>query len=243
VDNQACIDHSKKKTGGWKMRSWCFAWTACCIAALILFPWNGRKVSADFGTRPEEVWISVDLWKRKLYLMEGNRIKEEFMVGIGKKTTPTPVGEWKVVNKSRQWGGGFGPCWLGLNVPWGQFGIHGTNKPHSVGSKASHGCLRMLNTDIVKLYEKVPVGSRVRVEGPILGMDERDLPRLVRGHKGTPVQLLQNRLFHAGYYHGSIDGVFGPELENALIQFQRDQHLEENGQAGLEEYIRLGLLE
>ena len=37
--------------------------------------------------------------------------------------------------------------WLGLNVPWGNFGIHGTLDPYSVGWASSHGCIRMNNND------------------------------------------------------------------------------------------------
>ena len=37
--------------------------------------------------------------------------------------------------------------WLGLNVPWGKFGIHGTLDPHSVGWASSHGCIRMNNDE------------------------------------------------------------------------------------------------
>ncbi|MGA9175238.1 MAG: L,D-transpeptidase family protein [Thermoactinomyces sp.] len=191
----------------------------------------------------EETWVYVDLWKRRLYVMEGNHIKAEFIIGIGKKETPTPIGDWIITDKSKNWGSGFGPCWLGLNVPWGRFGIHGTNKPHSVGSKASHGCLRLLNSDIKRLYPMLPVGSRVKIDGPILGMDEYDLPKLVKGHKGTLVQLVQNRLSYAGYYHGGIDGIFGTELEKAILQFQKEKGLEKSGQVYEKEYLELGLLE
>lgn len=41
--------------------------------------------------------------------------------------------------------------------------IHGTNQPTSIGWAASSGCFRMLNQDVVDLYERVPVGTRVVV--------------------------------------------------------------------------------
>ncbi|WP_428031325.1 L,D-transpeptidase [Ancylobacter sp.] len=43
----------------------------------------------------------------------------------------------------------------------GQYAIHGTNKPKSIGTFASYGCVRMLNDDIVDLYERVGVGTTV----------------------------------------------------------------------------------
>lgn len=43
------------------------------------------------------------------------------------------------------------------------FRIHGTNKPNSIGTKASSGCIRMLNDDVIDLYRRVPIGSRVLV--------------------------------------------------------------------------------
>jgi lipoprotein-anchoring transpeptidase ErfK/SrfK len=41
--------------------------------------------------------------------------------------------------------------------------IHGTNEPHTIGQAVSSGCIRMLNQDVIDLYERVPVGARVVV--------------------------------------------------------------------------------
>nr|WP_258567739.1 L,D-transpeptidase family protein [Paenactinomyces guangxiensis] len=191
----------------------------------------------------QDLWILIDLWKRRLYVMEGNRVKKEFLVGVGKEETPTPIGKWKVIDKSKNWGGGFGPCWLGLNIPWGRYGIHGTNRPGSIGRDASHGCIRLLNTDIKQLYRMIPVGTRVQVVGPILGRDEWHLKKLVRGDRGTLVMLVQNRLLAAGYYQGFMDGIFGGQLEEAVKKFQTDRHLPLTGQIQFQDYVELGLLE
>lgn len=53
--------------------------------------------------------------------------------------------------------------WMGLNVPWGQFGIHGTLDPYSVGWSSSHGCIRMNNNEVVELYKIVPIGTKVTI--------------------------------------------------------------------------------
>lgn len=43
------------------------------------------------------------------------------------------------------------------------FRIHGTNEPWSIGDQVSSGCIRMLNEDVVDLYDRVPVGASVMV--------------------------------------------------------------------------------
>lgn len=50
---------------------------------------------------------------------------------------------------------------LTLNLD--QYAIHGTNRPGSIGTYASYGCIRMLNQDIIDLYDQVSVGTRVVV--------------------------------------------------------------------------------
>jgi lipoprotein-anchoring transpeptidase ErfK/SrfK len=44
--------------------------------------------------------------------------------------------------------------------------IHGTNEPYSIGTNVSSGCIRLINQDIIDLYERVPIGTRVVVIGP-----------------------------------------------------------------------------
>ncbi|NIX75330.1 L,D-transpeptidase [Microvirga terricola] len=51
-----------------------------------------------------------------------------------------------------------------ITLDRGQYAIHGTNRPSSIGTFASYGCIRMFNEDIVDLYEQVGVGTRVVVE-------------------------------------------------------------------------------
>ena len=50
-----------------------------------------------------------------------------------------------------------------LRLGFPSYLIHGTNKPNSIGTKASSGCIRMLNEDVIDLYRRVPIGSRVIV--------------------------------------------------------------------------------
>jgi len=51
-----------------------------------------------------------------------------------------------------------------LTLRGGEYAIHGTNRPQSVGGFVSYGCIRMYNRDIVELYRLVAVGTPVIVE-------------------------------------------------------------------------------
>jgi lipoprotein-anchoring transpeptidase ErfK/SrfK len=51
-----------------------------------------------------------------------------------------------------------------LTLDRGQYAIHGTNMPNSIGKFASYGCIRMFNADIIDLYDRVAVGTVVLVE-------------------------------------------------------------------------------
>jgi lipoprotein-anchoring transpeptidase ErfK/SrfK len=50
-----------------------------------------------------------------------------------------------------------------LTLDRDEYAIHGTNRPKTIGTFASYGCIRMLNQDILDLYERVRVGTRVLV--------------------------------------------------------------------------------
>jgi lipoprotein-anchoring transpeptidase ErfK/SrfK len=89
-------------------------------------------------------------------------------VGVGKGGTPTPRGAFFVDRKE---GSIFGPAY-GPNVffttafsslpDWpggGVVGIHGTNQPGLVPGRPSHGCIRLHNSDIRRLYRFMPVGT------------------------------------------------------------------------------------
>jgi lipoprotein-anchoring transpeptidase ErfK/SrfK len=49
--------------------------------------------------------------------------------------------------------------YLGATV----YRIHGTNQPDTIGSKVSSGCFRLINPDVIDLFDRVPVGTRVIV--------------------------------------------------------------------------------
>lgn len=83
----------------------------------------------------------------------------------------TPEGEFKIVSieDSQKWegdasGSDYGPWFMrlgGLESP--HIGIHGTNKPESIGTRASLGCIRLHNNDLRKLRRMVSVGCKVTI--------------------------------------------------------------------------------
>ena len=75
--------------------------------------------------------ILVDVEESKMYVMENGVCTKIYSCSGGKASTPSPIGTWTIISKAK-WGEGFGGSWLGFNVPWGQFGIHGTTEKYSV---------------------------------------------------------------------------------------------------------------
>lgn len=124
--------------------------------------------------------ILVDLSKRQLWVYQNRFTIATWRTAIGMRSFPTPQGAYKIIRKSPapSWSNP-GSDWaadmpsyippgpsnplgvraLYLNAPG--IRIHGTNKLSSIGTAASHGCVRMRNTDIKKLYPMIPVGTRV----------------------------------------------------------------------------------
>jgi hypothetical protein len=166
-----------------------------------------------------------------------------YTVAVGNPSTPTPVGEYQIIYKGKDWGSSYGPRWLGLNVPWGIYGIHGTNKAYSIGQHLSHGCIRMRNNDVIELFEMIPLGTKVTIYGHVLGDLSHEPRDLAEGDVGGDVQLIQSRLKSAGYFKGICNGKFRSNTTTAVKQFQRDHHLEQNGVVSIRVYNELGLLE
>jgi lipoprotein-anchoring transpeptidase ErfK/SrfK len=106
--------------------------------------------------------IDIDRRNRKLKLFDDDRLVREYPVAVGKPSTPTPEGNWTIIDKAL-WGAQFGGHFMRLSVPWGVYGIHGTNKPWSIGQAVSHGCVRMYSSDAAELYNTVFIGTPVHI--------------------------------------------------------------------------------
>lgn len=104
--------------------------------------------------------IVISLSRKQLSLRKDGAVIRNFPIAIGKKQTPTPTGNFSIVNKVPQPGGVFGIYWLGF-LP--HYGIHGTNNSSSIGKEISGGCIRMHNKDVRELANLVPIGTPVRI--------------------------------------------------------------------------------
>lgn len=110
---------------------------------------------------------------RKLQHFNGSTLKKTYAVAVGKHVTPTPLGNYKVVNKILNPGDILGTRWMGLDIPGGNYGIHGTNSPSSIGKFISHGCIRMHNHDVEELFPQVNLGTPVTItEGSAVSAPE-----------------------------------------------------------------------
>lgn len=204
------------------------------------FPANGES-TADIPRPQGEIMLVVDVPNRTLAVLADGLPYASFAVAVGKDETPTPVGEWRVAEKSSGWGGGFGERWLGLNVPWGIYGIHGTNKPWSVGRPLSGGCMRMHNPDVIQLWDWVPMGTRVVILGAPPDIPEWAKEPLGKGAESWVVLEIQRRLRQRGYDAGVLDGRFGRQTEQAVRFLQRNLGLPETGRVDMRIYRTLGL--
>ena len=176
----------------------------------------------------KHLFIVIDSKTKILKLYGDNEVIKEYHVALGRSKTPTPIGEWTIISKGVNWGGGFGSRWLGFNVPWGKYGIHGTNEPSSIGAYSSAGCVRMHNRSVEELYPIIPKGTKVFIIGEYSPIKMR--PSLKKGSSGHDVQYLQVILRHNGYDGGYLDGYFGDDTKRAIMEFQRNHHLEVTGE-------------
>lgn len=120
--------------------------------------------------------IIINLSSCTLSYYEGKRLIKKYPIAIGKGSTPTPCGVFRIIDKE------INPCWYPPNKQgmvvssgpqnplgyrwmgfWGTYGIHGTNEPWSIGSAVSNGCIRMYEQDIEELFPKVSYNTTVIV--------------------------------------------------------------------------------
>ncbi len=142
-----------------------------------------QRQEVDYAGREGAGVIVVDTPNRFLYYVLGNGRALRYGIGVGR-----PGFEWagmKTVSRKAEW-----PAWTpppemlkrrpdlprhmegGPENPLGaralylgssMYRIHGTNEPHTIGQNVSSGCIRMMNDDVVDLYERARVGTKVIV--------------------------------------------------------------------------------
>ena len=110
---------------------------------------------------PLRLEFRINISAKTLSVYQNGVLIKEYPVATGKPTTPTPIGNFTVINKQLNPGGPYGTRWLGLSIKG--YGIHGTNAPESIGTAASNGCIRMFNSDIEELFDITNTGTAVRI--------------------------------------------------------------------------------
>jgi len=161
----------------------CFLRTAAAAVLAVALAMGCAGHAAALETRPQGIGpapkaptgILVNIPARTLYWYSDGELVRSFPVGVGKPSTQTPVGSYRVENKAVDpwWlppSGGpavppgpsnpLGTRWIGF---WGGYGIHGNNNPASIGHLVSLGCVRMYTEDVEWLYEQVQIGTPVEV--------------------------------------------------------------------------------
>jgi hypothetical protein len=137
---------------------------------------NGRVgwVSAGDVRLLHEPWtLEVDLSQRRLVARREGRRRFSIPVAIGAGGTPTPTGRFGVTDRLAMSGTTYGCCALALSghqpdIPqgWGggdRIAIHGTTATGSIGTPASHGCLRASEAGMRRLMAVIPLGTTVRI--------------------------------------------------------------------------------
>jgi len=124
---------------------------------------------------PLRTWLIVDTEHLRIRLVESGRTVFSAPIGIGGAGTPTPHGNFYVIDRLTDLahGGVYGPLAFGTSAKsatltdWpggGVVGIHGTNEPGLIPGHPSHGCIRLRNADILRLGHLLPVGTPVTIE-------------------------------------------------------------------------------
>jgi lipoprotein-anchoring transpeptidase ErfK/SrfK len=141
------------------------------------------KVTADGLRKSASTVITIEQRTFKLRLFKHLKVVKTYKVAVGQPQYPTPRGRFSITSKQ------VNPVWSVPNSPWaGELagttvtggsatnplkarwmgiingvGIHGTGEDASIGSRASHGCIRMHVSDVIALYKRVPVGTPVLI--------------------------------------------------------------------------------
>lgn len=141
----------------------------------------GNRATAASTVKLDVRKIRIDISERRLYHYEKGTGVTTYPVAVGLPQYPTPRGTYRIVVKEKDptwnpppspWAEGLEPVppgpgnplgtrWIGLSAY--AIGIHGTYVRSSIGTAASHGCIRMHIKDVEELFERVHVGMPVEI--------------------------------------------------------------------------------
>ena len=133
--------------------------------------------------RQNRAVLTIDRANFKLRYFKNLKLRRSYGIAVGAPGYETPTGRFSILNKA------VNPAWSAPDEPWagayrnevveggsaenplkarwmgivGGVGIHGTAAEYSIGTAASHGCIRMRVPDVIRLYRHVPVGTAVLI--------------------------------------------------------------------------------
>lgn len=168
-----------------KKAFWCVGWllslaTLTTPQLVSAAPTPEAKLTQKAQSETQALRLEIRLKQRQVNVYRGDEKIKTYAIAIGRPGWDTPKGTFKIQQMKRD------PVWIhpftGEKVlggdpenPLGRFwigfwtdgknwiGFHGTPNPKSVGTAASHGCIRMYNHDIQELFAKVSLGTEVIV--------------------------------------------------------------------------------
>ncbi|MER6509568.1 L,D-transpeptidase [Nonomuraea sp. NPDC001636] len=141
---------------------------------------NGSKGwirAADVTLAETSHRVEIDRGAFRFTVYDGDRPVRTGKVATGEAGTPTPPGRYFFTELVRPTGdggaygayafglSGFSPVLKSFAGGPGQLAIHGTNKPSAIGTRASHGCVRVGNDDITWMAKNLAIGTPVVVKG------------------------------------------------------------------------------
>ena len=227
-------------------RFFCLSGMLLTVAVWLLVMSAGSETACETlsitENTPKGKWILIELDRKRLTLYDAKTELKSYPIASGAWDTPSPIGSFKITNRFSTELSGFGTRFLGLNVPWGQYGIHGTNKPGSIGNNASHGCIRMRVSDAEELYALVPYGTKVVIEGGPYGPLGDSLRTLSSGDRSSHVQAVQQKLKLLEFYQGTCDGVYGQGTSAAVRRARKAFGLSDQDVVDAALYKALGLM-
>jgi lipoprotein-anchoring transpeptidase ErfK/SrfK len=141
------------------------------------------KVTRDELADQYPVVLVAERYAFKLHLYRDLKLAKSYTVAVGAIGFDTPAGLYHIQNKAvdpawnvpnSDWAGDLAGTvvpggvpenplkerWLGI---YDGAGIHGTDQTYSLGTAASHGCIRMAIPDVIELYDQVPVGTPIYI--------------------------------------------------------------------------------
>ena len=136
---------------------------------------NGWIQASQVKLYSDDFNVVIHLSTHTLQLYQDGRVVQTHPVAIGNAASPTPPGQFYVTEllASGNPNGAYGPYAFGLSDfsdtysefdggP-GQIAIHGTDQPWVIGTSASHGCIRLENSQLTQLVKVLPVGTPVSI--------------------------------------------------------------------------------